>query len=95
MCVKVSPDGKKVYASTGRAGTICAFDATTLEVLNTIKVWARPWGIAISPDGKYLYAANGPSDDVSVVDLGTQKEISRIKAGQSPWGIVVVPGRSS
>src|SRR4029077_7009337 len=85
MCVKVAPDGKKVYVSTGRAGTICVLDPATLQVVNTIKVGARPWGIALSPDGKYLYAANGPSNDVSVVDLGTEKEVARVKAGESPW----------
>ena len=26
MCVKVSPDGGKVYASTGRAGSVCVLD---------------------------------------------------------------------
>jgi YVTN family beta-propeller protein len=66
-------------------------DPTTLEVLNTIKVGDRPWGIAFSPDARFLFSANGPSDDVSIVDLGTQKEVGRVKAGQSPWGVVVVP----
>jgi YVTN family beta-propeller protein len=70
---------------------VCVLDANTGEVLNTVRVGARPWGIAISPDGRYLYAANGPSDDVSVVDLSTEKEIARIKAGGSPWGVVIVP----
>ena len=93
MCVKVSPDGKKVYASTGRAGTVCVLDAQTLEVLGAIKAGTRPWGIAITPDGKYLYSANGPSDDVSVVDLGTEKEVARIKAGSSPWGVAIVAKR--
>ncbi len=91
QCVKVSSDGKKVYVSNGRAGTVCVVDANTYEVLNTIKVGARPWGITFSPDGKYLFAANGPSDDVSVVDLTTEKEIARIKSPGSPWGIVAVP----
>ena len=91
MCMKVSPEGKRVYASTGRGGTICVLDSNTLEILNQIKVGARPWGIAISADGKFLYSANGPSDDVSVVDLATEKEISRVRAGQSPWGVVIVP----
>ena len=91
MTVKVSPDGKKIYASTGRAGTVCVVDANTGDVLNTIKVGTRPWGIAISPDGKYLFSANGPSEDVSVVDLATEKEIARVKSPGSPWGIVVVP----
>jgi YVTN family beta-propeller protein len=91
MCLKVGPDGNKVYVSTGRGGTVLAVDANTHEVLNTIKVGQRPWGIAISSDGKSLYAANGPSDDVSVVDLTTEKETARIKSKGSPWGIAIVP----
>jgi YVTN family beta-propeller protein len=91
MCVKVAPDGKKVYVSTGRGGSVCVLDAKTGDVLNTIKVGTRPWGIAISPDGKFLFAANGPSDDVSVVDLATEKEINRVKSPGSPWGVVIVP----
>jgi len=91
QCVLVSPDGKKVYASTGRGGAVIVVDANTYEVLNTIPVGKRPWGIAFSPDGKYLFAANGPSDDVSVVDLATEKEVARVPSPGSPWGVVAVP----
>jgi len=88
--VLVGPEGKKVYVSTGRAGTIVVVEAHTCQVVNTIKVGARPWGIAISPDGKYIFSANGPSDDVSVVDLAGEKEVTRIKSPGSPWGVEVV-----
>lgn len=91
QCVKVSLDGKKIYVSTGRAGTVCVIDAQTYEVLNTIPVGQRPWGITFSPDGKFLFAANGPSDDVSVIDLATEKEVARVKSPGSPWGVVAVP----
>jgi YVTN family beta-propeller protein len=91
MRVRVSPDGKRVYISEGRAGTVDVLDAHTYALLDTIKVGTRPWGLVLSPDGKYLYTANGPSGDVSVVDLRTDKEIARIKTGQSPWGLTVVP----
>jgi len=91
MKVLVSIDGKKVYVSNGRAGTVSVLDAHTYELLDTIKVGTRPWGLALSPDGKYLYSANGPSNDISVVDLSTDKEISRVKAGSSPWGVSIVP----
>jgi YVTN family beta-propeller protein len=90
MCIKVAGDGKKVYVSTGRAGTVCVLDSETLNVDNVINVGARPWGIAISPDGKMLYSANGPSDDVSLVDLSAAKELRRIKVGGSPWGVAVM-----
>ena len=91
LLVKIVPNAKKVYVSTGRAGTVCVLDPLTGEVLTTIKVGTRPWGIGISPDNRYLYSANGPSDDVSIVDLSTEKEVARVKAGASPWGVVVVP----
>lgn len=91
MCVKAAADGKKVYFSTGRAGTVEVLDPSKQEVTNAIKVGTRPWGIEISPDGKFLFAANGPSDDVSVVDLSSEKEITRVKSPGSPWGIAVTP----
>jgi YVTN family beta-propeller protein len=90
MSVKVSVDGKKIYVSNGRAGTVSVLDSHSYELLDSIKVGTRPWGLVISPDGKYLYTANGPSNDISVVDLRTDKETARIKAGGSPWGIAIV-----
>jgi YVTN family beta-propeller protein len=38
MTVKVSPDGKKIYASTGRGGSVVVVDANTFEVSNTVPV---------------------------------------------------------
>lgn len=90
MSVKVSPDGKKIYVSNGRAATVSVLDGHTYELLNSIKVGTRPWGMVMSPDGKYLYTANGPSNDVSVIDLHSETEIARLKAGDSPWGIAIV-----
>ncbi len=91
MRVRVSPDGSRLYASTGRGGTVAVVDTASLKVSGSIKVGERPWGIVLSPDGKYLFSANGPSNDVSVVDLATSKEVARVKAGSSPWGLAVVP----
>jgi YVTN family beta-propeller protein len=90
MRVRVSADGSKLYASTGRGGSVAVVDTKSFAVLNNITVGKRPWGIVLSPDGKYLFAANGPSNDVSVVDLAAGKEIAKVKAGTSPWGLAVV-----
>jgi YVTN family beta-propeller protein len=90
MRLRVSADGTKLYASTGRGGSVAVLDARTFKLLGNIAVGKRPWGIVLSPDGKYLFSANGPSNDVSVVDLATNKEIAKIKAGDSPWGLAVV-----
>jgi YVTN family beta-propeller protein len=90
MSVKVSLDGRRIYVSNGRAGTISVLDSRTYELLDSIKVGIRPWGIALSPDGKFLYSANGPSNDVSVVDLKSDREVARVKAGASPWAVAIV-----
>jgi YVTN family beta-propeller protein len=90
MSVKVSPDGRRIYVSDGRAGTISVLDAQSHDLVGSLKVGQRPWGIIVSPDGHYLFSANGPSNDVSVVDLTQNKEITRVHAGQRPWGITIV-----
>jgi YVTN family beta-propeller protein len=90
MRLRVSPDGSRLYASTGRGGSVAVVDAKSFAQLDNIAVGKRPWGIVLSPDGKYLFSANGPSNDVSVVDLATKKEIAKVKAGDSPWGLAVV-----
>jgi YVTN family beta-propeller protein len=90
MCLKVSQDGKRLFASTGRGGSVAVLALPEVKLTKTIKVGARPWGIELSPDGRYLFAANGPSNDISIVDLKSEGEISRVPAGKSPWGVAVV-----
>ena len=90
MGVVVSPDGGRVYVSTGRGRLIMAIDAVTLDVVGSVEVGTRPWGIALTTDGRYLYAANGPSNDVSVVDTESLEVIATVAAGERPWGVAIV-----
>jgi YVTN family beta-propeller protein len=90
MAVLLSPDGKKLYVSTGRGRKVFTIDTATNKVIGSVEVGQRPWGIALSPDGKTLYSANGPSNDVSVEDLATNAVVKTIKAGTSPWGVVAL-----
>jgi YVTN family beta-propeller protein len=89
--IAISPDGARVYVTTGRGGHVDVLDAASLEVIASIAVGARPWGIGLSPDGGHLYTANGPSNDVSVIDTVSLSVIATIKAGEKPWGLIVVP----
>jgi YVTN family beta-propeller protein len=89
MGVVVSPDGRRVYVTTGRGGSVIVIDVATNKPTASVKVGERPWGIALSPDGKFLYTANGPSNDVSVVDTDALTVVATIKAGQRPWGVEV------
>ena len=87
----VSPDGRRLYVSTGRAGTVVSIDTATNRPVGSVAVGTRPWGIALSPDGTRLYSANGPSNDVTVVDTSSFTVVTRVPAGRSPWGVAVVP----
>ena len=60
------------------------------QVITTIPVGERVWGLAITLDGKKLYAANGISNDVSVIDTATNAVVATVKAGDGPWGIAIV-----
>jgi YVTN family beta-propeller protein len=68
---------------------LLAIDTTKNEVVASVKVGTRPWGVEISPDGKRLYTANGPSGDVSVVDAETMTVVGTVTAGRSPWGVAI------
>jgi YVTN family beta-propeller protein len=61
-----------------------------MSVLGSVKVGARPWGLALSPDGHTLYVANGPSDDVSVVTTDPLHVEATVKVGKRPWGVAVL-----
>lgn len=91
----LSPDGKWLYVSTGRGGSVAVIDVGARKLDGIISdVGARPWGIGLSPDGKRLFTANGPSNDVSIIDTATRRLEKRVSVGGLPWGLVVVGAAS-
>jgi YVTN family beta-propeller protein len=91
MAVILDAPRQRLYASTGRGGTVAIVDLAKSQLITEVEVGKRPWGMALSRDGKQLYTANGPSDDVSVVDTATHTVVSRIAVGRSPWGVIIGP----
>lgn len=89
MAIKISPDDKTLYLTTGRAAKAAIIDAETLELIATVDVGKRVWGAELSRDGSKFYTANGVSNTVSVVDTATQKNIMDIDVGKAPWGLAL------
>jgi YVTN family beta-propeller protein len=90
MGMVLSADGKDLYVTCGRGGSVAVIDVATRAQARSIDgVGDRPWGIALSPDGARLYTANGTSADVSFVDVATGNVDRRVHTGGLPWGVVV------
>ncbi len=89
MGTVLSPDGRHLYVSLGRAKSVAVIDAVARKFLRSIEnVGTRPWGIDIRADGRKIYTANGGSGDVSVIDAESGQVEKRITTGGSPWGVV-------
>jgi YVTN family beta-propeller protein len=91
MGIVVTPDGTRLYVSNGRGKTVSVLDPATDQVLQSVEVGIRPWGLALTSDGKKLYTANGPGNDVSVIDVTTMQLLRTIPAGSVPWGVAIGP----
>jgi YVTN family beta-propeller protein len=85
----MSPDGKRVYVSNGKDGSVSVIDTASNAVVTTIPVGKRPWNMAITPDGSKLYVANGRSNSVSVIDTASNTVSKEISVGEMPWGVVI------
>jgi YVTN family beta-propeller protein len=91
MGVIASPDGARIFVSTGRGKGLVSIDPASNMPVGTVEVGERPWGIAASDDGRLVFTANGPSNDVSFVDPATGAVVARVRVGERPWGVAFVP----
>jgi PQQ-dependent catabolism-associated beta-propeller protein len=87
--ILVSRDGKRLYVAGGRANRVFVLDANTLEVITSVPVGKRVWGLAQSRDGARLYSTDGADNQVSVIDTKNNSVTTRIPVGEAPWGIVI------
>ncbi|MDP1756871.1 MAG: YncE family protein, partial [Pseudohongiella sp.] len=72
--VLLSVDGKKLYVSNWKEGTIAVVDVNNPDaatVVRHIPVGQHPNAMVFSPAGDRLYVANANSDSVSVIDTAT------------------------
>jgi YVTN family beta-propeller protein len=86
----LSPDGKQLYVTTGRGGSLAIVDvATRTQVRSIDGTGDRTGGVVTSADGAFVYTANGTSHDVSIVNLATGNVDQRITTGGLPCDLVI------
>jgi YVTN family beta-propeller protein len=66
----ITPDGGKVYVSSGDTGTVKVINTRSDTVTGTIDVGSKPAGIAITPDGHRVIVSVGGANEVVIIDTG-------------------------
>lgn len=100
LAMAVSPDGKRVYASTDYLqGKVAVIDTTSDTVLTTYIVGRGPQTIAVSTDGSRVYTSNYGNNSVSVINTVTGAVTtigisSGTAAGTNPYSLVLSPDGS-
>jgi len=65
----ISPDGKKLYCSSGSESKVYIIDTETNTYVKSVVVCPQPKGIAFTPDG--TKAVVGCNYDLSIIDVAT------------------------
>ncbi len=86
----LSPDGKRLYVTTGASGSVIVIDVGKQAAVGRIDgVGAFARTVTVSNNGRKLYVGNTGSNDLAVVDVASAKVERRIKLGAAPWAVAV------
>lgn len=83
----VTPDGKRVLATSPSDNSVYILDAGTGKQLAVIPVGKAPKGVKVMPNGHYAYVSNQGSADVSVIDLDKLAVVDSIKVAEGPHNV--------
>lgn len=91
----ISPDGRRVYASSDGASSLSVISTMTDRVVSTIEVGKSPHGLAITPDGREVLVAVYGESQVAIVDTVRNEVVAKIGVG-NPHNIAISPdGRTA
>jgi YVTN family beta-propeller protein len=91
----ISPDGRRVYASSDGASTVSVISTVTDRVVSSIEVGKSPHGLAISRDGRQVLVAVFGTNQVVAIDTVRNQIVARIPVG-NPHNIAISPdGRTA
>jgi YVTN family beta-propeller protein len=86
----VTPDGKRVYASSDGDSTVSVIDTSDDAVTDTIQVGPMPHGLAITPDGSQVLVAGFGTDQVEAISTASNQVTWQVPVPQ-PHNIAVTP----
>jgi YVTN family beta-propeller protein len=71
------------YTDDGKAGTVSAFDLTTLKTGKTIPASPDADGMAFDPTSGHIFVIDGDSAKVTVIDPAADAAVTTIEAGEA------------
>jgi len=91
----MTPDGKRVYASSDGDSSVSVIDTSTDEVIASINVGSTPHGLAITPDGSRVLVAGYGTNKVEAIDTRTNTIVWKTTVAQ-PHNLGITPdGRTA
>jgi DNA-binding beta-propeller fold protein YncE len=89
--IRVSRDGRRIWAACAGAETILELDADTGKILKAYKTDQQgSWFVEITPDERKIYTPNLEGKSVSVIDRATGK-VKVIRFENPVYGIDITP----
>jgi YVTN family beta-propeller protein len=91
----MTPDGKRVCASSDGNSSVSVIDTSTDEVIACIDVGSMPHGLAITPDGRRVLVAGSGSNQVEAIDTRNNRIVWKTSVAQ-PHNLGIAPdGRTA
>src|SRR5438105_121928 len=86
----VTPDGRRVYASSDGDSKVSVVDTRSDEVVTSVEVGPTPHGLAITPDGSLVLVAGFGTNSVQAIDTRNNQVVWQVAAPQ-PHNIAITP----
>ena len=80
----LTADGERLYITNQHDDSVSVIDASSLQVLQTLRGFGHPEGVAAH--GDRVYVVNWMDDNVSVLDAKTGRALGRIATGRNSRG---------
>jgi YVTN family beta-propeller protein len=88
----VLPDGRELWTTSGRDGTVSVIDLASKKVTATLDAKAAGANrLKFTPDGKRALISSLRTGDLLVYDVGSRKELKRLNLGHGGAGIQIDP----
>jgi YVTN family beta-propeller protein len=92
----LSPDGRTLYVTDSRNGSVFVLDATTGQLITTIPTDLMndlSWGVEVFPSwaGRLAYVSNTDNREVVIVNLESNNVAGNIPTADEVYGMALFP----